>query len=134
MSKILVPTTGKDFVCVSPHGIKDVARYKTVLCKNWMRTGTCPWADKCQFAHDKWCDSFAAFHAIGLPINVEKIKSRVVRECAHTDDKCICGKHDLYDAISIPALKLEGIDFRRPFLHKGRIVVKVKKMLCMECA
>ena len=27
------------------------ARYKVKICKNWLVNGTCPYAEKCQFAH-----------------------------------------------------------------------------------
>lgn len=31
--------------------IKDAARYKTVMCQNWLTQGSCPYKSKCQFAH-----------------------------------------------------------------------------------
>jgi len=33
--------------------IKDPHRYKTVLCQNFVKEGTCPYGTKCQFAHGK---------------------------------------------------------------------------------
>jgi len=37
------------------------SRYKAKLCKNWTKTGNCPYYEKCQFAHgtqelDKWAN------------------------------------------------------------------------------
>ena len=37
------------------------ARYKAKLCKNWSKTGSCPYFEKCQFAHgsqelEKWAN------------------------------------------------------------------------------
>jgi len=31
--------------------IKDALRYKTVLCDKFVKSGTCPYGRKCQFAH-----------------------------------------------------------------------------------
>lgn len=31
--------------------VKDPARYKTVMCQNWVARGSCPYGHKCQFAH-----------------------------------------------------------------------------------
>uniref|UniRef100_A0A6C0AX98 C3H1-type domain-containing protein n=1 Tax=viral metagenome TaxID=1070528 RepID=A0A6C0AX98_9ZZZZ len=31
--------------------IKDHQKYKTVLCKTFEKTGSCPYGNKCQFAH-----------------------------------------------------------------------------------
>lgn len=33
--------------------IKDHQTYKTVLCKTFEKTGSCPYGDKCQFAHGR---------------------------------------------------------------------------------
>lgn len=32
--------------------IKDPLRYKTVACRNWRKTGDCPFGKKCQYYHD----------------------------------------------------------------------------------
>merc|ERR1719352_1564987 len=35
-----------------PHAlVKDPVRYKTIMCENWTRCGSCPYSYKCQFAH-----------------------------------------------------------------------------------
>mmetsp|Transcript_3065 Transcript_3065/g.3121 ORF Transcript_3065/g.3121 Transcript_3065/m.3121 type:complete len:169 (+) Transcript_3065:36-542(+) len=51
MNCIAAPMNSKNFHLLNEH-IRD-PKYKTEMCKNWEKNGTCPYNSKCRFAHGR---------------------------------------------------------------------------------
>ncbi|XP_017575486.1 cysteine three histidine 1 [Pygocentrus nattereri] len=102
LAEALLPLVGSPSPPLNP--LLCSTRYKTELCSRYAETGTCKYAERCQFAH--------GLHDLHVPSHHPKYKTELCRTF-HTAGYCMYGTRCLF---------VHSLKEQRPVRHRRRSV------------